>query len=312
MADRKQMSISTRLDLSGVVKELQQIRKSSGLRPVSAVMPVEVAEGPSLLALFGEEVKSLRTDPARPSVLIALFMGKLELPPDGPLARAGQLVCLKVEEARDAPSYHNLYHVVETILAAYVLGRRERLPIYRIAELLIAAAAHDLGHTGEMNRYDYERETCSVQIAHPILERAGLPPENTQRIEQMILATDFKVGVPPARKAYLETRHYPPQDDRRLLASQCLLLTEADVLFSCFDLSYNDLLSKLLSAEWKSPQDNLTAQQRIGFLSYVQFISEAARQLGLEGRRKALLRKISHAASRSPTDSPPPATDNAR
>jgi hypothetical protein len=298
--ERKTLSISTRLDLSGVVQELQQIRKSSGLRPSSTVQPVEGTTGTSLLELFGEEVKSLRTEPTRPSVLISLFINKLELPPEGPLAQAGQLVCQKVEEARNEPSYHNLYHVVEVILAAYVLGRRERLPIYRIAELLIAAAAHDLGHTGETNRYDYERETYSVQIAHPILQRASLPPENIQRIEQMILATDFKVGVPPARKAYLETRHLPPQDERRLLATQCLLLTEADVLFSCFDMSYNDLLSKLLSAEWKNPQDNLTPEQRISFLSYVQFISEASRQLGLEGRRKVLLKTISQAKPSSP------------
>jgi len=175
------------------------------------------------------------------------------------------------------------------------------LPEHRVAELVIAAASHDLAHTGENNEFDYQREIASVNTITPILKKAGLPEVVSERITHMILATDFKVGVVPARKAYLETRCLPPNDEKRLLATQALLLTEADILFSCFSMDYNDLLSRLLCQEWKRSAENLSMKERIGFLSYVQFISKAANEIGLEERRKSLLRNLSQAMDSSQT-----------
>jgi hypothetical protein len=284
---KKEMSISCRIDLSGVVKDIQGLKKSS-VRPVSPI-----AAGPSLIELFAEEVRSLRSEGKKPSDIFPIFITNLGLPLDGPLAKAGYWVCLKVEEAREEPNYHNQHHVLEVMLAAYVLGRREHLPIYRIAELIISAAAHDLGHSGGLNQCDYELESRSCEIARPILHQAELPEDAIQRIEKMILATDIKVGVPAARKAYMMSKGLPPENEHRLLAAQTLLLAEADILFSCFDLNYNDLLSKLLSAEWKRTQPNLSVKERLDFLKIVQFVSDASKQLGLEERRQILVQEIS-------------------
>jgi hypothetical protein len=81
-------------------------------------------------------------------------------------------------------------------------------------------------------------------------------------------------------------------DPERVLAAQCLLLTEADILFSCFDKDFNEELSRLLSQEWNMPDENLTLPQRLGFLNSVEFISDAARQLGLENRRSQLVAEL--------------------
>jgi hypothetical protein len=288
---KKEMSISCRIDLSGVVKDIQGL-KNSGIRPVSPI-----AAGPSLIELFAEEVRSLRSEGKKPSDIFPIFMTNMGLPLDGPLAKAGYWICLKVEEAREEPNYHNQHHILEVMLAAYVLGRREHLPIYRIAELIIAAAAHDLGHSGGMNKCDYELELRSCEIARPILQQAELTPEAIQRIESMILATDIRAGVPPTRNEYLLAKTLPPDNEQRLLATQKMLLAEADVLFSCFDLNYNDLLSKLLSAEWKRTQPNLSLKERLDFLKIVQFVTDASKQLGLEERRQILVHEISKSST---------------
>ncbi|MBI4028033.1 MAG: hypothetical protein HY360_23820 [Verrucomicrobia bacterium] len=282
---QNKLTASCLMDLDSMVKDLRGVR--------GAAQSGEPVEGRPLLEVLAEEMKFLRLSGAQPSVVVPLLMNKLGLPQDGTLAMAGVLASLKAEDAAEQPDYHNRQHTLEVIVAAYILGRREKLPVYRVAELVIAAAAHDLGHTGETNQRDYERERHSIEIARPILANAGLEPPVIQRIERMILATDFRAGVPPARQAYQIARILPPMNDRRLLAVQCLLLTEADVLFSCFDLSYNEFLSRLLSAEWKRPQPNLSIAERIEFLSYVRFLSDASVQLGLETRRQQLLDELS-------------------
>ncbi|MES2310085.1 MAG: hypothetical protein V4507_14625, partial [Verrucomicrobiota bacterium] len=96
-------------------------------------------------------------------------------------------------------------------------------------------------------------------------------------------------GVPATRQAYLDTRALPVDSEDRLLATQCLLLTEADILFSCFNTEYNEELSRLLSKEWNLPTANLSLKQRVGFLNMVHFISDASKQLGLDERRKSLI-----------------------
>jgi hypothetical protein len=294
MRDQKPLSVTCKIELKGMVKDLQHIKKST-------VYPEDGRGASSLLELFVNEVRSLRNEATKPSTIVPLFIEKLHLPEEGPLAKAAHQISLRVEQDPDEPSYHNQHHVVEVVLAAFVLGRREHLPFYRLAELLVAAAAHDLGHNGESNKFDYEREAYSCQIARPILEQCGLSPDSIQRIEEMILGTDCKVGVPKARQAYLAAYSLPDHDENKIIAAQCVLLTEADILFSCFDFNYNDLLSKLLSAELKKPSQNLSLRERMDFLSGVIFISNASRQLGLEERRLNLLREISTALNKEPS-----------
>jgi hypothetical protein len=297
MSSKKELSATGKIELGTVLNDLHILRKS-------AVRPV--ARGASLVELFVEEVRSMRSEgTAKPAFVLPFFLEKLGLPADGPLGRAGLNTCLKAEELPITLNYHNEIHVVEVILGSYILGKRERLPVYRIAELLIAAAAHDLGHTGHNNKFSYELESNSFEIAKPILEEAGLPQDNIERIKAMILATDYKVGAPAARRAYIETRNLAPMDELRLLSAQSVLLTEADVLFSCFNMSYNELLSKLLSEEWKRPDSNLSLKERMEFLSSVQFVSDASRQLGLEERRQALVSEIARTLHEGQQGTPP-------
>lgn len=284
MKPRRDLSSTGRIDLGALVKHLQGLRT-----PVSSIHSVKRRP---LLELFAEEAKLLRDGGVKPSAVVCVLMSHLGLPLEEPLGRAALLSSMKAEESVDALDYHNHHHVVEVIAAAYILGRREKLPIESIGELVVAATGHDLGHTGQLNRYHYERESYSCQILRLILDEVGLPSTSIQRIEQMILATDFDVGVPQTRQSYLDTRSLAPTDEKRLLAAQCQLLIEADVLFSCFDLSYNEFLSKLLSAELKRAEPNLSLVERIKFLSSVLFISDAAAQLGLEYRRLKLLEEL--------------------
>ena len=187
----ERLSATGRIHVDSVVKDLQSMRNSA--EPISKTRKI------SLVELLVEETKFLRIGGVKSSTIVPILMEKVGASPDGPLGQAAYLVSLKAEETTDQPHYHNLHHVVEVAVAAFVLGRREGLPMYRIAELIIAAAAHDLGHTGQMNRHDYEREQGSFDIARPLLEQASLPSSNIERIRQMILATDFRVGVSLAR-----------------------------------------------------------------------------------------------------------------
>lgn len=284
MSSKKELSATGRIELSKVLKDLHVLRKSS---------VKQVTRGASIVEHFVEEVQSMRSDgTAKPTFVLPFFMEKLGLRPDSPIGIAALRVSQKVEELQTTLNYHNEIHVVEVILASYVLGRRERLPVFRIGELLIAAAAHDLGHTGQSNQFDFELEANAFEISRPILEESGLHPESIERIRKMILATDYKAGAPVARSEYLATRNLAPEEDVRMTSSQMVLLTEADVLFSCFNMSYNELLSQLLSQEWKRPDSNLSLKERMDFLSSVEFVSDASRQLGLEERRKTLVAEI--------------------
>jgi 3'5'-cyclic nucleotide phosphodiesterase len=245
------------------------------------------------LDLWAAEVRCLRDQETKLTEIITLLLSTLHIAPENPLSKAATLAALHAASQDEEPDYHNKFHVAEVVIAAYMLGRRENLDKIQLAELLIAATAHDFSHSGTNNRFDFEREMVSVETIIPLLQEAGLPFHTVERISRMILATDFKVGVPPAREEYRQTRHLPMNNERRVSATQALLLTEADVLFSCFDLEYNDLLSKLLSVEWKTGASNLSLKARLGFLNYVQFISSAAHDIGIDDRRRSLIARLS-------------------
>jgi len=167
-----------------------------------------------------------------------------------------------------------------------------------MAELIIASAAHDLGHTGGINDHPYALETRSYEIGYPVMVEAGMTPEQIERIGQMILATDFMNGVPVVRENYthLKESGEPENSEAMMLAAQCLILTEADILFSCFSETYNELLSDLLSVEWEKGR-SLSYDERIGFLSSVKFISDAATQLGLDERRLEIIESLQKKSS---------------
>lgn len=294
-----EFSATAVIDLKGLLGSIKQAKGQGQSLPV-------IDDQVNLLDVFAAEAESLRESKAEPDKIMPILLDKVGWPPGTPLwnaaVRAGEMAA----EDEDNPTYHNSHHVTEVILAAYVLGMREHLPIDRVVELMVAAAAHDLGHTGGINSYPYELETKSYQIVHPVLVESGLEEERIERIGRMIVSTDFMNGVPQVREAYEHFKTQPPEDEERMLSAQCVILTEADVLFSCFNENYNDRLSKLLSVEWKRQDENLSFKERTGFLSSVRFVSDAAVQLGLEERRKSLVDSLNRKTGK--IDIPPPPT----
>ena len=292
VADDDDMSMTCRIDLQEVTRRIQ------GLDPKRSTIPLPRVAAPeqpvSELDLFAGETKALRFANATLLELVGGLLEGMQMPPCfNHLIEGGRLIAANIDQGPvDQPAYHNQYHVAEVVLAAYLLGKRERLSSRHTAELVVAAAAHDLWHPGSKNQSPFEIEALSSQIAEPFLRAAGWNDEEVGRVQAMILATDFVNGVPPARARYLETRHLPAHDPERILATQCQLLTEADILFSCFNQEFNEELSRLLSREWNMPHDNLPLPHRMGFLNAVKFISEASRQLGLDNRRKQLIAEL--------------------
>lgn len=289
MNRKADMSMTCKIDLAQLTNSIKGFNKTGAGLPMLDDSDQEKPK--SVVDLFGEEVHALRQKNAKISDLIVSLLQKLDLPETHQhLLTGGRAIGEKVDETTtDLPSYHNQHHIAEVVASSYILGKRERLPNIRLAELIVAAAAHDLGHTGGNNSKPYELETLSCEIAIPILTTLGWNIQEVTRLWQMIVATDFVNGVGSTRQAYLDTRSLPLDHEDRLLATQCLLLTEADILFSCFNSEYNEELSRLLSKEWNLPTANLTIKQRIAFLNMVTFISDASIQLGIEGRRLSLI-----------------------
>lgn len=292
MQEDDEMSMTCRIDLQEVTRKIQGLdpKRATGPLPRLAVPEQQV----SALDSFAEETKALRFANATLLELVVGLLEGLQMPACfAHLVEGGRLIAENINSGPvDLPAYHNQHHVAEVVLAAYLLGKRERLSSRHTAELVVAAAAHDLWHPGAKNQVPFEIETLSCQIAEPFLRQAGWQEDEIARLRAMILATDFMNGVPPTRKRYLATRQLAAHDPERVLAAQCLLLTEADILFSCFDKDFNEELSRLLSQEWNMPDENLTLPQRLGFLNSVEFISDAARQLGLENRRSQLVAEL--------------------
>lgn len=276
------LSATTVLDLQNLVGTIREVSGQTDK------VPDEPTSEERLLDIFAEETELLRSSNAKPELMVPILMEKIGFGEGTPLGKAARITSKMAGENVQHPEYHNPQHITEVVLAAYCLGMREHLPKERLAEVLVAAASHDLGHTGGVNKVPYELETQSYQIAYPHLKEAGLSDECVERIGQMIVSTDFANGVPLVREAYQRAKGLPKDHPDRLVASQCLILVEADVLFSCFNEHYNDMLSRLLSVEWDMPQ-TMSFEQRIGFLSSVSFISDASRHLGLEARRKDLV-----------------------
>jgi hypothetical protein len=293
MADEDEMSVTCRIDLQEVTRKIQGLDPKRATGPLPRLPATE--HSASALDVFAEETKALRFANATLLELVVGLLDGLQMPACFEhLLEGGRLIAENIHSGPvDLPAYHNQHHVAEVVLAAYLLGKRERLSSRHTAELVVAAVAHDLWHPGAKNQVPFEIETLSCDIAEPLLRQAGWNDEEVSRLRAMILATDFVNGVPNTRSRYLATRELPGHDPERVLAAQCLLLTEADILFSCFDKDFNEELSRLLSQEWNMGQDNLTVPQRLGFLNSVVFLSEAARQLGLENRRRQLIGELS-------------------
>ncbi|MES2310084.1 MAG: hypothetical protein V4507_14620, partial [Verrucomicrobiota bacterium] len=186
------MSMTCKIDLAQLTKSIQGFNKTGEGLPVLDDGTGTVDRPRSIVDVFGDEVHALREKNPKISDLVVSLLEKLHLSEEQQyLLDGGKMIGDKVDETTtDQPSYHNQHHIAEVVASSYILGKRERLPNARIAELVVAAAAHDLGHTGGNNSKAYELETLSCEIAIPILTASGWSIPEVTRLWQMIVATD--------------------------------------------------------------------------------------------------------------------------
>ena len=180
------------------------------------------------------------------------------------------------------PAYHNRLHFADSLTAITVQTAIESAqsgidePDWKAAMLLLAVA-HDYQHPGKVNTYASELERLTVEALKPLLQGQHVPPEWIERIETLVLRTDFALV---------------PQNHQRVRGvpfSWCtdwatVILNEADTLASSSE-RFGPALGVALAAEWQAigfPAYAVVAiaQGRRGFLEHIRFSSCSAGVLG--------------------------------
>jgi 3'5'-cyclic nucleotide phosphodiesterase len=148
-------------------------------------------------------------------------------------------------------------------------------------QLLLAAAAHDLGHPGLINVAPYEIEQQSLNLLKVLLLESGkdsaLVQEILEPITPWILATDHG-----QYKALLERLALEPPEHVDCLA---MLLVEADLASSVLPIR-GKLLTGRLCEEWAKPypEKSIALRNQVGYLSFLtslQFVSPQAACAGI-------------------------------
>lgn len=230
--------------------------------------------------------------------MVGLFkhLAGLEAPVDGTfelaiLSLAGRQDCPIVraagELARDmdagigsgaANPYHNRQHFCEVVLSTLMLGRLEGMPRERLLRVLLAALAHDFHHDGQPNgAVPFRLERLAVDELGSYLAAAGVSRDERDRLEALILATEFAQGAPFARACHQYHRGQVPErpDGSSLpsglerlgfdadLCAEAVMLTEADILPSVgLSIEHSMLCEQRLLREWHAdpgPMDSKLA-----------------------------------------------------
>lgn len=204
------------------------------------------------------------------SALAAMGVDALDIEPEEGLLDA--LLCAAVlADIENDPPYHSNLHFREVFFQTLRLikthnsiytGTSQVFSDDDAAMLLIAAAIHDLGHTGQGNsvegvHYPAWLEIRSFELAQPYLEGCGLRKSQLHKIRTMLVATDVSpIGSEDSpmwqmKRAYAyhfqpEKKHYKPilsegllmLEGDPVLARMAMLLHEADISISA-GLSYD-------------------------------------------------------------------------
>jgi hypothetical protein len=170
-------------------------------------------------------------------------------------------------------------------MLSYLLKQEERAeesgaltPVWKISslekwQLLLAAAAHDLGHPGLINSAPFEIEQQSLDLLETLLLGAGNDAAMIQvileSIKPWILATDHG-----QYKVLLErVKSQSPQHVDCL----AMLLVEADLATSVLPIR-GKLLTDRLCDEWAGPypEKSIALRNQLGYLNFLaslQFLS---------------------------------------
>jgi hypothetical protein len=163
-------------------------------------------------------------------------------------------------------------------MLSYLLKQEERAeesgvltPVWKISslekwQLLLAAAAHDLGHPGLINSVPFEIEQQSLDLLEALLLRAGNSPEmigNTlDTVRPWILATDHGQYIALLERLSSNT---PKHED-----CLAMLLVEADLASSVLPIR-GKLLTDRLCEEWAVPypEKSIALRNQLGYLNFL-------------------------------------------
>lgn len=180
-------------------------------------------------------------------------------------------------------AYHNRHHVRDVLFAVVLLLKQTDIPANSPANIvdcmITAALGHDLHHDGmgTTSKRDVERQSAKAIVA--IGHQAGLPPEDLNFIEGLILAT-----YPPVQlslRQQLTSAQTRTQDE--LLS---LMFGEADVLASLTP-NFGKTLSIALTEEWRKAELIFPSMPdedagRARFLGCYRLLTPSAQELGVD------------------------------
>ena len=191
------------------------------------------------------------------------------------------------------PAFHSKKHMMDVcLMLSCLLARETSQQSQQFSQawtttstekwqLLLAAAAHDLGHPGLINATPYEIEQQSLDLLKALLLESGkdsaLVQEILESITPWILATDHG-----QYKALLERLTLEPPEHVDCLA---MLLVEADLASSVLPLR-GKLLTGRLCEEWAEPypEKSIALRNQVSYLSFLtslQFVSPQALRAGI-------------------------------
>ncbi len=184
------------------------------------------------------------------------------------------------------PGYHNRLHFSDslTTITLQAAIESQRLGVDDAdwkAALLLIALGHDFRHPGRVNGARAEIEQQSFDALKPYLQQHAVPALWVERIEAVILRSDFSVVA----------------DNHRRVAGQkfswcadwaAVLLNEADIMASASP-DFGPRLSQALAREWEligfaAYRTVATPQGRKAFLQSIEFSSPSAGVLGAAQR----------------------------
>ena len=200
----------------------------------------------------------------------------------------------RIAIAHNEPAFHSKKHMMDVCLMLTYLLKQEMSAkddgsLSQVWEssslekwqLLLAAAAHDLGHPGLINSTPFELEQQSLDFLETLLLEAGHEPATTKDILKTmtpwILATDHG-----QYKALLERLSLPQTKHQDCLG---MLLVEADLASSVLPIR-GKLLTDRLCEEWAGtyPEKSIALRNQVGYLNFLtslRFLSPHSNEAGI-------------------------------
>ncbi|MBU3636691.1 3',5'-cyclic nucleotide phosphodiesterase [Polynucleobacter sp. es-MAR-4] len=193
-----------------------------------------------------------------------------------------------------APAFHSKKHMMEVclMLSYFLMHEDECIHANSINsawvssslekwQLLLAAAAHDLGHPGLINATPGQLEQHSLDLLKELLTNSAysssMVGEVLKVLEPWVMATDHG-----QYKTLLERLSFDPPAHVDCLA---MLLVESDLAASVLPKRGQELTNRLVQ-EWAGPypEKSIALQNQLGYLSFLaslQFISPHSSRSGL-------------------------------